>query len=90
MKRALLFLSILVLILIVFPRKANAEYIDLSQGGMIIGKAPCRYDDGKVYLCVVVEHKSDKYVVLIDEKGEKIISKVVDGKLQLLWARGAI
>lgn len=87
--RTVLFILAVMLIL-GFCSQAKAQYIDLSQGGTIVGQAPCRHDDGKVYLCVIVSHKNDKYAVLIDERGEKIIYKLVGGKLELLWARGAI
>ena len=89
MKRAIIFLSILVAILIICPR-ARAEYIDLSQGGTVVGQAQCRHDDGKVYVCVVVDYKNEKYAVLIDQKGEKYIYKFDGKKMVMLWSRGSV
>ena len=89
--------TVLMLIALLVPSLAYAEYIDLSKGegesgesgGMITNQQPCE-EDGVVYFCFVVQHKGKEYVVLHDAKGEKLIYLIKEGKLVLLWRRDAI
>ena len=85
------FFVICVIFIILFGMsECKAEYIDLSVGGEIVDVGKCRHNDGKVYECVAVSHKEKAYFVLLDEKGEKAIYLIKDGKAVLLWTRDSI
>lgn len=98
MKRAILFLILLVVTLIVFPPKAQADYVDL-EGADIIGSPQTCLFDGQVRGCVLVKKNTQHYQVVFDQKGEYKIFKVeVETRNNqvfvvrqiLLWVRGAI
>jgi len=68
---------------------SKAQYIDLTQGGVIISQ-PMRCDEDRPLACVVVLKDDVRYLVVLDAKGEYKIY-VLDGDvLKLLWHRETI
>ena len=68
---------------------AKAEYIDLTKGN-VLGIGVCKYFDGKIGKCVKVAFQGDEYIVVVDEKGEKVIFKINGDNIQFIWARDMI
>lgn len=68
---------------------AKAEYIDLSQGGMIISEM-VRCDEERPLVCVVVLYEKKRYLVVHDTKGEYRIYLLDGDELKLIWAREII
>ena len=87
-KKALV-IAIIAFLLIVLGGTTKADYIDLSDGGVIVSET-IRCDETPNYplACVVVEKDSKRYVVVLDTKGEYKIYDVETGKL--IWQRDSI
>lgn len=70
---------------------ANAEYIDLKQGGVMLAYPQmCIHDNKKEYFCVPVGKDGKTYMVLGDKKGEAFIYELTDTEAVLIWARDAV
>lgn len=69
---------------------ARAEYVDLSKGGVIVHAQPCSKEE-KLYICMIVKHEEQTYLVLADEKGEAIMFRIneKDEPVQI-WTRGQV
>lgn len=86
--RKVVFMLAFICLLLVGLNVARAEYIDLK-GADVIGQTRCTKDN-KIFICVVVEFKDVKYLVLIDRKGEYEIYLVGEKETTLIWSRDSI
>ena len=75
--------------LLMFPIVGNAQYLDLSNGGIQI-TAPMRCDEEVPQVCVVVVYEEKEYLVVLDQKGERKLYEIVNEKPVLIWDRETI
>ena len=78
----------IVLLVALFSCSAQAQYIDLSKGGMIIDNGMCLHDD-KPQPCVTVALKGKSYNVILDKNGEVAIYELNERKTsaKLIWSK---
>ena len=75
--------------LLMFPIVGNAQYLDLSKGGIQI-TAPMRCDEEVPQVCVIVVKDEKQYLVVLDQKGERKLYEIVNEKPVLIWDRETI
>ena len=75
--------------LLMFPIVGNAQWLDLSNGGIQI-TAPMRCDEEVPQVCVVVVYEEKEYLVVLDQKGERKLYEIVNEKPVLIWDRETI
>lgn len=78
----------LLIALCLFCTFAHAEYIDLTDGDILLRQMCTK--DRVLYLCVTVKKNNKLYGVLLDKKGECAIYEIKDDKLHLIWARESV
>lgn len=78
----------LIILISLWLISAHAQFVDLK-GGDVLAKAPCVHNE-KHFLCVLVAHDNDVYVVLLDAKGEYEIYLVTEKESVLIWYRDAV
>ena len=78
----------LVILILLWLFTAHAEYVDLHQSALL-EKANCVHNE-KHFVCVLVAHDDDVYVVLLDAKGEYEIYLVTEKESVLIWYRDAV
>lgn len=88
-KQVVCVLFILTLCLLAWCTDAKAQYIDLKGSDMLDEPVACK-KDAKVYVCAMVRKDKKDYLVLVDQKGEAIIFKVVGKKAVLIWMRDTV
>jgi len=86
MKQAIVLVMFVVVAM--FACSAQAQYIDLSQGGTIIDNGVCGHDD-KPHPCVTVIFKGKAYNVILDKNGELAIYELNERKTsaKLIWSK---
>ena len=88
-KAVLIALVSAVLIILGGTTKSQADYVDLTQGGIVDPNAWARCDmNGRPLVCVVVYLKDKTYLVAFDQKGEyRIYEMDEEDEPELIWSR---
>ena len=77
-------------ILIILGGTTKAEWVDLTDGGIITSQA-MRCDEDRPMGCIIVEKDKKRYLVQIDAKGEYRIYEIdAEDEPKLIWTREAI
>ena len=80
--------AILLAILMAVSLLARADYIDL-EGADVLHAGRC-VDNGKQFMCALLDFKGNNYFVLVDQKGEYAIYLSTEKGMELIWSRASV